>query len=223
MSLSAALALPAAQAGVINFEGAATGFLMDGDSFQHSGYVFSGAFVGAPGDGGGLVGAVVDGSDIGVCSNFTCPQNNPSQYLGAFNDGMLQMASANHGGFHLGGFDASFFGHDLSAEPPIAGVLQLTGLLADGTAVDEYYALESSLYGFQHYETSAAFAAGNFVSVLFSGYSCNWRGLCNAFNSDQGQFALDNIATSDVPEPGSYLLLGLGIVLMSTVLRRRAA
>jgi hypothetical protein len=218
LALGTALALPAAQAGAIDFEGVQPGFLMDGDSFQHAGYVFSGSFVGAPGEGGGLVGAVIDGSDWGLCANFACPLNNATQYLGAINDGQLQMSASNQGVFHLGSFDASFFG---DSDSFISGVLQLTGVRADGSTLDEYYALTSALNGFQHYETSADFAANNFANIVFSGYSCNFRGSCNAFNSDKGQFALDNLSTS-VPEPSNVLLLGLGFVLMVPTLRRRA-
>jgi hypothetical protein len=233
LALSAGLALPA-QAGVVGFDGQAQGFLMDGDSIISGGYQFSAAFAGAPGDGGGLVGAVIDGKDAGLCVNLSCPQNNLSMYLGALNDGMLSM-QASSGAFRLDAFDASFFGHDLRGEPPIAGVLRLTGLRADGSELDEYYALDPSLYGFQHYLTSDEFAATSFVSILFTGYSCNYKGFCNAFDSNQGQFALDNLSASidvpgpgnepgnEVPEPGTALLFALGGALIRTRLRRRPA
>jgi hypothetical protein len=230
LAFGAGLALPA-QAGVVGFDGQAPGFLMDGDSFVADGYQFSAAFVGDPDDGGGLVGAIIDGKDAGLCANLSCPQNNAGLYLGALNDGMLTM-QASSGAFRLDAFDASFFGHDLKGEFAIPGVLRLTGLRTDGSQLDEYYALDRSLYGFQHYLTSAEFAATSFVSIQFTGYSCNYKGLCDAFDSNQGQFALDNLSASiempappgnEVPEPGTALLFALGGALIRSRLRRRPA
>lgn len=224
LACASALAGSAAHAGMVDFNGAEPGFLMDGASVSHGGYQFSAGFVGNPDEGGGLLGALIDGSDIGLCSNFSCPQNNSTTYLGAFNDAMISMYSAGAGLFHLLGFDASYFGHDLEGEPYIAGVLQVSGVRADGSRLDEYFALNTSLGGFNHYFTSDEFGASAFASIEFFTYSCNFDGKCDAFNSDQGQFALDDLLVSaDVPEPATLGLFAAGFAMLRMRARRRFA
>lgn len=230
LAVGAALAGPAAQAGVIDFEGQAPGFLMDGDSVAHGGYRFTAAYGGDPADGGGLVGAVVDGSDMGLCANFSCPINNTSTFLGAFDDGVVTMRAGDASPFYLAGFDAAFFGHDLLGDGYVAGLLQLTGVRADGSQLDAVFDLFDPLYGFQHYLTDGEFAASAFVSIQFRGYACDLSGFCHPSEANQGQFALDDVVASadappsgDVPEPGTALLVGLGCALLRAGRRRRSA
>lgn len=226
LALGAGVAvLPGAHADTLNFDSVDPAFLWDGDSVLSGGYAFTGLFVGDPSDGGGLVGAVIDGSDPFLCANMACPSNNSSHYLAGLNDGKINMSSATAGQtFHLGSFDAGFIGHDFLGSPEVSGVLWLTGTRADGSTMDEYFALAKPDFGFQHYQTSGAFGASAFVSISITSFSCDFDGDCNAFNSNQAQFGLDNISdVAAVPEPSTYAMLGLGLALVGVAARRRAA
>ena len=216
-------AMPAAHATPIDFEGIGNDFIFDRDTVYHAGYNFSGAFIGDPSEGGGMVGAVIDGSNSGLCELMTCPYNNASNYLAGLNDGALFMTAATPGAsLRLGEFDASFIGSDQEVIPWIAGLLQIRGTRADGSYFDELFELNDPEYGgFAHYQTSDAFRDNEFVELAFFAYSCNHAGLCNAFNSDKGQFGLDNLAMV-VPEPATCLSFATGLLLMGALSRRRA-
>ena len=226
MAASAGLlaALPVAQAAPVNhtydFEGASEMLLNDGDQFEMDGMVFTSAFIGDPSEGGGFTGALVNGGDPGLCTVMICPAGNASTYYAGLNDGALFMNPSKKGDvIHLAGFDASFILPDDGLHPAVSGVLQIQGVRADGSYVDEYYDLYHPAMGFAHYSTTAAFASNDFVQLAFFAYTCDAVGQCTAFNSDQAQFGLDNI--SAVPEPSAYLMLVLGFGLLQ-VLRRRA-
>jgi hypothetical protein len=222
-----ALALaPAAHATVVDFENLPdVSYIMDGGSFEHAGYQFTGQFAGEPGEGGGLVGAVLDGSYADLCSDggLTCPSNNSSHYYGGLVDGVVHMQSLQAGApIKLSQFDASFIGGQQGIFPDVSGLLQIRGFRADGTYFDEAYALQAPVMGFAHYQTSAEFQANNFVQLAFFAYACNFEEQCFAFNSNMGQFGIDNLEVSAVPEPSSYMMLGLGLFMLAG-LRRRAA
>lgn len=216
---------PSALADTINFEGLDNvGFVMDGGQFTHAGYVFSGQFVGAPEEGGGLVGAVLDGADGSLCldGGLTCPGNNASHYYGGLNDGVLHMTSSSSGAsIRLTEFDASFIGGQQAAFPDVSGLLMVRGWRADGSNFDELYSLANPVFGFAHYQTSSAFRANDFVQLSFISYACNFDAECFAFESNMGQFGLDNLAVSAVPEPSIYLMMGLGLGMLTLAGARR--
>lgn len=217
--------LPAAQAATVDFDSADPAFLFDGDSFAHGGYQFTSSYVGQPDGASGLVGAVIDGGDPFVCENMSCPKNNASHYLAGLNDGLVTMQASAGNAFRLTGFNAAAIGHDRNGDPFVTGVLWLTGTRADGSKLDEYYELVMPGLGFQQYVTSSAFAASAFTSIAIASFSCDFDGDCNAFNSNQAQFGIDNldVAVTAVPEPATYAMLALGLGLVGTMSRRRAA
>lgn len=223
LALSAAWA-PAAIADVINFNNVDNQFVGHGDAFELGNFVLTGAS-NAPGAAyGDLVGAVLDGTDPAACG-MACPTNNTSNYYAALNDGIVYLDPLRAGGsVSLQGFDASFIGYAQGASyPAVAGLLRVQGFYADGSSLYETYQLGGPLGGdfqFQRYSTSASFGSQQFASLAFFGFTCNTAGSCNAFNSNKGQFALDNIVAS-VPEPSTYAMMLLGLAGIGFVARRR--
>ncbi|CDG84586.1 NF038120 family PEP-CTERM protein [Janthinobacterium agaricidamnosum] len=223
--LGAALAAaPAAQADVITFENYVNNLVGDSDYFDEAGVRLTG-FSNAPnGQPGDFVGAIFDGSDRGACGNLACPVNNQSAYYAALNDGILQLDQLNGNYVSVRGFDASFIGAAQGVSyPAVSGLLRVQGFYADGSSVYETYQLGGPIGGsfqFQHFDTSASFGNQQFNSVAFFGFTCNTTGNCNAFSSNKGQFALDNIVVS-VPEPSTYAMLLLGLAGIGAVARRR--
>lgn len=221
------------QAAVITFDdltdsGFATTMplLGHGDEFYQSGFWLSsgsGQLDAQPGD---LTGAIVDGSDVATtCFSVVCPTNNPSHYFTALNDGFFAMGLLNENPFSLHGFDASFVAAFGDLVPDTSLLLRVVGHRADnsGTSINEFAlsGLEGGVLNFGSFITDPIFAATQFDYALFFGFACNNSdSSCYAFSSDKGQFALDNISVTAVPEPSALFLLGFGIVGM--LLRRRA-
>jgi hypothetical protein len=233
--LCAALALGfatmgAAQANnVITFEGLDSGFVGDSDQFVQKGLyltAFSNVNVSHPGD---LVGAIVDGSDLSTCVNLACPTNNQTTFYAGLNDGVLQLDPVAAGGaIHIYGLDASFIGAVAGASyPVVSGLLQIQGFYANGTSDLVRLSLAGPTGGdfnFQHFDTGAAFAAEGFAEVAIFGYVCDVNRSCQAFQTNQGQFALDNIdlgPAAAVPEPASWLMLSLGLAGIAAAARRQ--
>lgn len=219
-------ALPAAHAAVIDFENLAVGGLGHNDYFQQAGFdlaSYSNDPDALPGD---LVGSINDGSDPGSCVNLMCPAN-AGHYYAALNDGYLEITrSAPQQTLSLRSFDASFIGATVGAAyPAVAGLLRVQGFYNDGTSAYEDYQLDgpgANGFAFGHYTTSAAFGARQFSAIALFGFTCDAASNCSAFQTNKGQFALDNLNVSAVPEPSSWLMLGAGLLGLAAV-RRRAA
>jgi len=224
--------LGSAQAGVITFDEPINSpfapfapFFGDGDEFYQSDFwlqPFSNAAEAQPGD---LVGAVVDGSDPFACSTMLCPTGNASNYYASLNDGVLALGHLGGNFFRVNGFDASFLGNGVGALPAVAGLLRLQGIRANGTSITQTYLLDgpdaNGNLGFDSYLTTGAFRTTNLVMLFAFGFACNELGTCNAFTTNRGQFALDNLDVSVIPEPASLALATLSLGLMGAVHRRR--
>jgi hypothetical protein len=88
-----------------------------------------------------------------------------------------------------------------------------------------YYALTgvdaSGHLNFSSIDTGA-FGDYEFDIVYAYGYACT-DSTCQAFSTNQAQFALDDIAIEHVPEPASLALVGVAGLALVGARRRRAA
>jgi hypothetical protein len=197
-----------------------------GDEFYESGFWLSTASNQAAALPGDLVGAIVDGSDVANnCFSVVCPTNNSSHYFTALNDGYFAMGLLNNKSFTLNSFDASFVAAFGDLVPETSLILRVLGHKADnsGSLANDFAlsGFDGGVLNFDSYFTDPVFAATQFDYALFYGFACNNNDTnCTAFGTDKGQFALDNINVTTVPESSALFLFGIGIVGM--FLRRRA-
>jgi hypothetical protein len=220
---AAALAAPA-HAEVIGFEGYAGP--VGGTEVWNEGNYSIGFYANVPdGGAGSLVGQFVDG-DYSTCDSgsMACPVGHAGTYYGALNDSYIDIVSDTIAAFSIKSFDASFIGSSpvLGSYPSIPALLRLQGILADGSYLLQDFALGGATAGgftFGHYDTTGTFASTEFVEVLAFGLVCDASGSCSGFNSNRAQFGIDNI--NAVPEPGTFAMLGLGLMGLAGARRRR--
>jgi hypothetical protein len=211
-------AAPASHAGVLNFESpVASNLVFDGDVIKQGKYFVEGI-------GNGFVGTI-DNNE--ACFNVQCPVNNASHYYSALGDGYLGFGMLDHSGFTLSSIDASFLGASSEGYPSIAALLYIAAYDASGFVDEIYLALSGPTNGsfnFASYDLSGFGGGQQFTDVLVASFACNDAGDCNR-ETNQAQFAIDNIVTlgaSDVPEPATFALFGLGLLGLAHA-RRRAA
>ena len=222
LALAAALcAANVAQAGVLNFEGASSPFVYATETVTDGKYWMT-ALGGSPDD---LAGMFINGADqAGICSGdeLKCPQNNSSSYYAALADSYLVFGLNSGSTFRLDSFSASFIG---TGGALTRGLLALQGYGQDG------FALGSELLVALPVAVGGQYNFGNFVlgdvfgteyaAVRFVGYGCNASGACTR-GLNGSNFAIDNLVT-DIPEPASFGLLGLGLLGMGALRRRKQA
>ena len=217
-------AASAAQAGVLDFETPVdTPFVFAGDVLNMGSYYVEGA---------GLTGFVgsIDAND--ACAGPQCPVNNPTHYYSALADSYMFFGMRDGSAFTIGSLDASFIGNGLPSYPTVAALLYITAFDAAGIVDEIYLNLSGPIganFNFAHYDLTGFGGGALFTDVRIASFACDAAGNCNR-NTNQAQFAIDNIATinaSDVPEPGSFALMGLGLLGLlartRTGARRRAA
>lgn len=227
---AAAIAAPAHGA-TINFDAGAGALFGSGDSWSEQGYKLTFEAYN-PADVGSLVGAIVDTSDPTYCIGMACPINGEGGYYGAFNDSIVWVDSEDGAPFMVKSIDASFIGLDaaLGGYPIYSGLLRMQGFLADGSYMLQDLLLDgpsSQGFLFGRYSPFETFANTAFVSMAMFGFTCDTSGSCAAFETNRGQFAIDNLVLegelAEVPEPASLALFGLGFLGLAARARRRNA
>ena len=225
------LAPAPALAGVMSFDNLRPDVYASGQTLNTSNYQLQ--FLADPttAAGGGIsgVGAILDGSAASSCDIAACPQGASGNYLAILNDGGVNFSRADHRAFSLAGFDYSFIA-PVSGLPNMQwGQLQLSGTLSNGQVVSTSLAFpgqgSDGNYHFQSASLLGGFSNYSFTGLTFNACIFNDTGACSnsidfpAFN--QGQFALDNINISAVPEPSTYMLMLVGLGAIGMLSRRR--
>lgn len=208
-----------AQAGVLDFEQPVDApFVFAGDVLSVGKYYVEGA--GTP----GLVGSI-GGND--ACFNVQCPANNATNYYSGLADGYMFFGMNDGSSFSLASLDASFIGLG-GTYPALAGLLYITGFDSLGLVAETFLDLlgpTNGTFNFRNYDLTGFGGGKLFTDIRIASFACDAAGNCNRTNN-QANFALDNIVTidaSEVPEPGTFALMGLGLLGLRAFTRRRAA
>lgn len=232
LAAMSALAAAPAMADVLHFDNLLPNVYESGQTLNTSSYnlLFLADPTTAAGGGVSGVGAILDGRVTSSCDIAACPQGATGNYLAILNDGGVNFSRADHQAFTLAGFDYSFIA-PVSGLPDMNwGQLQLSGTLSNGQVVTTSLAFpgqgSDGNYAFHSATLLGGFSNYAFTGLTFNACIFNETGACSnsldfpAFN--QGQFALDNISISAVPEPSTYMLMLAGLGAIGMLSRRRA-
>ena len=213
VAIAAAVLSPQVQATtVIDFDAPGlTGLYFNNESFTQSGYKMTVEF------DAGLV-------DVADAANSTAPSGNLTQFYTQLNEGGLIIERNDGGLFSLSSFDAAF----VPLDPAAAGttVMVAVGVYANNTSSGVAWLFAPSgtpSHPFATYNDSFDFAT--FANVkLVEFFACAYDGVnvCSGPLQNNGQFAIDNIGVTAVPEPTISVMLSLGLLGLALRSRRSA-
>lgn len=214
-ALLGALCLPAAHAGTVTVnvdfdDPALTGLYFAGDSFVQSGMTMTAAFDFGTVDAAAALGAVA-------------PSGNSTQFFFNANDGALFVAQEQGLTFGLDGFSAAFVPLSPASTQPT--VMAAVGFNASGSAVAAMAWLfapqgSNGRYPFARYDDPLDLADFTGLSSL-AFFACSLAGPCDDPTNNNGQFAIDDIQVTVVPEPSSIALTLVALGLLVRSQRRR--
>lgn len=196
--------LPVAQAStVITFDGAPPNLYLDGEGLSESGFQMMTEY-----DFG-----TVDTADA---LGDAAPTGNATQFYFNSNDGDLLVSREDGGSFSLDGFSAAFI-----PLIPSSSQAQITGIVAYGVTdsgdhLATYFGFGSSAtshFPFIKFDNSAGdFTHFSQLSRVYF-FACALTGTsCDLATQNNGQFAIDDILVTPVPEPSTTVLLALGLM-----------
>lgn len=215
-ALVAAALLPQAQAAtaVIDFEGdSLTGLYFPGDSFSQAGFVMTQLF-----DAGTV--------DVASALGPQAPTGNPTQFYTNLNDGALYFERAAGDTFTLNAFSAAFVPLNPPANPAQTIVIITELWYGDGGHTGFYWGLGNTASGASNYPFVTYDGLGDYAefqnlsAMAFYACALTGSGACVDFTRNNAQFALDNITTTVVPEPGTIALMAVGLLALALRTRR---
>lgn len=218
LAAAAILALPATalQASVVDFEAPGlVGVYLPGESFEQGGFRFL----------QGLDAGVVD---VGSALGASAPGNNAGQFYSSLNDGFLQITTLDGSAFRLDGFSAAYLPQTAQADNPPSIVLVALGTTMEGARYSTYFSLGDTTTGqasfpFLQFAAPADFTMfGQLRSLQFFTCVAGDGPICRSPAQNQGQFALDNLLITSVPEASPLLMLSTGLALLAWLGRRRS-